>query len=138
MEELSNKLSPEDGAAAMPWTAMPTRPAISHRPFLMSLNDKPLVVPIYITPAAAVTRIKLHYRMLSFPGEFKTIETSPRTPAFTIPQADLRVEGTLLYYFEVQHADGHWLYPDPSLSMPVFITTIKNPPPLKEERASRE
>jgi hypothetical protein len=119
----------------MPWQAPPRRPVIVHRPFTMVLNNKPLIVPIHIAQPAAITRIRLKYRILSFSGDFKTLETSPRQPAFTIPIADLRIEGTLLYYFELEHAGGVWLDPDPRISIPVYTTAIKNPPPVKEERA---
>jgi len=128
-------MPPEEGSSALPWTAPVRKPSLTHRPFLMALNNKPLVVPVFLAQPAAVSRIRLRYRMLSFAGEFKSLEASSRSASFTIPVSDLRIEGTLLYYFELEGPAGTWYDPDPRSSLPVYSTAIKNPPPLKEERA---
>ncbi|MBL8175285.1 MAG: hypothetical protein JNK48_11495 [Bryobacterales bacterium] len=111
--------------AALPWQAPAARPSVLHRPLLQVDARKPLAVPLTIGSGSTVTGVTLRYRMLEGAGEFAAMEGSVRAPRWTIPASALESAGTLLYYFELRHAGGVWLYPDPAVEAPVFQTRIK-------------
>lgn len=111
----------------LPWTLPPPRPNLIHKPLGQSPPGKALIIPLQITPPALPAEtIRLRYRFFETDGDFHTLEASARTPRFTIPPNDLLTPGTLLYYFELPHAKGVWLYPDPRTDPPVFQTRIKD------------
>jgi hypothetical protein len=114
------------GDSSLPWSPPPPRPNFVHRPFLQADTRKPLAVPILIPPASPVMEVRLRYRMLQKTGEFQTLEAPVRVSRFTIPANALESPGVLLYYFELRHAQGVWLYPDPAVEPPVFQTRIRD------------
>lgn len=110
---------------ALPWTPPAARPNVLHRPFLQVDARKALAVPLTIPAGSAVTGVTLRYRMLESAGEFQAMEGAVRSPRWTIPASALENAGTLLYYFELRHPGGVWLYPDPAVDPPVFQTRVK-------------
>ncbi len=112
--------------SVLPWAAPATRPSATHRPLQQSEVRKPLVVPLSLPPRPGITKVRLRYRMLESAGEFDAMETTGPSPRFTIPATALNAAGVLLYYFELHHPEGVWLYPDPVIDPPVFQTRIKD------------
>jgi hypothetical protein len=125
--EATEKLpQPVTEVPEIPWSAPAARPSATHRPSPQSEVRKPLVVPLSLPPRSGTTKVRLRYRMLASEGEFDAMETAAPSPRFTIPATALDAAGTLLYYFELHHPGGMWLYPDPAIDPPVFQTRIKD------------
>jgi hypothetical protein len=115
-------------AAPLPareWPKLLSRPAIAHTPMLSVAANRPLTLGIRVSPATNVASIRLHYRPVNQLEEFKTIETTPANPRFTIPAADVSPRRDLMYYFEVLNKEKTgWFEPDRNLAMPYFVVKV--------------
>jgi hypothetical protein len=98
------------------------RPAIVHEAPKMVAAGQAITLTLRVTPAADVTRIRLHYRAVNQLADFKTIEKTIDQLTFTIPAHDVSAKWDLMYYFEILNREGRgWFHPDPHTATPYYV-----------------
>jgi hypothetical protein len=101
------------------------RPAIVHEALKTVVAGQALTLTLRVSPAADVTRIRLHYRAVNQLAHFKTIEQRLDQPSFTIPAEDVSAKWDLMYYFEILNREGGgWFQPDPHISTPYYVVKV--------------
>jgi hypothetical protein len=98
------------------------RPAIVHEAPKMVAAGQAITLTLEVSPAADVTRIRLHYRAVNQLADFKTTEKTIDQPTFTIPAQDVSAKWDLMYYFEILNREGSgWFHPDPHTATPYYV-----------------
>ena len=98
------------------------RPAIAHVPPATMQAGQAAALRLSVTPATAVTRIRLYYRPVNQQAKFKMIEHAAGEPEFTIPGEDVSANFDFMYYFEIINTGGSgWFQPDPMTATPYYV-----------------
>jgi hypothetical protein len=106
-------------------TKLLPRPSITHEAPKTVAAGQALTVTLRVSPAADVTRLRLHYRTVNQLAGFKTIEKTMDQPSFTIPAEDISSRWDLMYYFEILNREGSgWFQPDPHTTTPYYVVKV--------------
>jgi hypothetical protein len=121
-------LKAETRHVPLPNLELPARPAIVHSAPARATPGRPLTLSLTVTPSAAATSVRLHYRRLNALEEFRTLETQGGGATFTIPAEELSAEWDILYYFEVLTERAGWFHPDPDERTPYYVVPVREAP----------